>query len=316
MYFSAMDDRKIKLVYLTGTWRSGSTLLCNMLGQIEDFFSVGELRYIWERSMIENRPCGCGIPFRECKVWNKVMDKSLHDVGQIECHYMIHLLQHSTRARYLPWILMPWGKRWLMSYWSKHLHHLESLYSAIQSTTGCRVIIDSSKKPIYGFLLGLMPRIDFYVVHLVRNPCGVMYSAHRKKLNQDTKEPTYMPRHNAIWSALLWSMSNVAVEVLWRRLRGRYLIMHYEDFINEPQVAIQRILAMIGEKCQDLSFLKENTVEFRANHTVSGNPNRFHMGVVKLRQDEEWKMNMRRRDKIIVRILTSFLYKRYKHPLK
>ena len=46
-----------------GSGRSGSTLITTVLGQLDGCFAAGELRYLWQRGMVDNRPCGCGAPF-------------------------------------------------------------------------------------------------------------------------------------------------------------------------------------------------------------------------------------------------------------
>jgi hypothetical protein len=63
-----LSDR-VKVLYIAGSGRSGSTILDNTLGQIDGFFSVGELRYIWERGLIEDRLCGCGERVHQCPFW-------------------------------------------------------------------------------------------------------------------------------------------------------------------------------------------------------------------------------------------------------
>ena len=66
---------KFKVLYVAGSGRSGSTILGNILGGVEGFFSVGELRLIWERGLIRNWLCGCGVSFRECPVWSEVVSE-------------------------------------------------------------------------------------------------------------------------------------------------------------------------------------------------------------------------------------------------
>lgn len=46
---------EVKVLYIAGWGRSGSTILDNVLGQVEGFFSGGELSYLWERGLSENR---------------------------------------------------------------------------------------------------------------------------------------------------------------------------------------------------------------------------------------------------------------------
>jgi hypothetical protein len=63
---SAPKDRKAKVLYFAGLGRRGPTILSRVVGQVEDSFPVGELRLMWDRRLIKNRPCGCGVPFQEC----------------------------------------------------------------------------------------------------------------------------------------------------------------------------------------------------------------------------------------------------------
>lgn len=58
-----MMNEKIKVLYLAGWSRSGSTILSNILGEINGFFSTGEITYIWQRGLIINKLCGCDLPF-------------------------------------------------------------------------------------------------------------------------------------------------------------------------------------------------------------------------------------------------------------
>jgi hypothetical protein len=56
--------RPVRVLYIGGLGRSGSTLLDRMIGQLPGFFSAGEIREVWQQGLRENRPCGCGTPFR------------------------------------------------------------------------------------------------------------------------------------------------------------------------------------------------------------------------------------------------------------
>ncbi|MGB3634443.1 MAG: hypothetical protein WA982_10425, partial [Rubrobacteraceae bacterium] len=71
-----MDNGRTKVLYIVGLGRSGSTILSNSLGQIDGFFSAGEICYIWRQNFIENRLCGCGQPFDKCPVWTQVVKKA------------------------------------------------------------------------------------------------------------------------------------------------------------------------------------------------------------------------------------------------
>jgi hypothetical protein len=307
--FSGND--KIKVLYITGWGRSGSTVLDKILGQLDGFFSVGELRYLWDRGLIENRLCGCGTPFTQCEVWQQILEEAFGGIEKIEAQEMVRL-RESIRTRHTLLGLMPAGKRLLSARTGKYLHVLEKLYRSIQSTTGSRVIVDSSKFPSHGYVLGMIPAIDLHIVHLVRDSRAVSFSWLKKKVSElSANRITYVNQHGPLRSSWLWSTWNMTAETLWRGRAHRYLIVRYEDFIRRPREAVERVLDLVQEKTMQLPFSDEHKVDLEKTHTVAGNPNRFQNGTVNLRLDEEWKEKMKRRHKTMVTMLTWPLLRRY-----
>ena len=310
-----MQYSKIKVLYITGWGRSGSTLLDNILGQIEGFFCAGELRFIWERNFIENRLCGCGVPFLDCEVWRRVLDTAFGSIENINVCEMLYMCQ-KARTRHLPLLLIPQGRQLAGTYLRKYLNNVEKLYRAIHSCTNSRVIVDSSKFPSYGCLLGMIPGIDLYVIQLIRDPRAVAYSwSRRRKVEPDSTNDLYMEQHNPVDSSLLWDSWNTAAEFFWRRSPGRYMALRYEDFIDRPRESVEQILHLLGESSCCLPFVTEREVKLGVNHTVSGNPSRFQTGTVKLRLDEEWMSRMSLANRSLVTLLTWPLLIRYKYPL-
>ena len=64
---------QVRVLYVGGTGRSGSTVVANALGGLDDAVSVGEVRFLWERGIVQNRLCSCGEPFATCPFWNEVL---------------------------------------------------------------------------------------------------------------------------------------------------------------------------------------------------------------------------------------------------
>jgi hypothetical protein len=301
---------KIRVLYIAGSGRSGSTIIGNILGQIDGFFNVGELRYIWDRSMIENRLCGCGTAFLKCGVWKKILQNAYGGVQQVDVQDTIRL-REKARTRHLPLMLLHGGEKQLMPRLGKYWTILENLYRSIQSVTDCRVIVDTSKMPSYAWVLNKIPLIDLYIVHLIRDPRGYAYSWLRKKRQPDRRKHAYMPTRNSLRSSILWNVWNLAIEVLWRNFPDRYMRIRYEDFVREPRKAVKKILKLIHENPVFLPFLDDNKVVLDVNHTTTGNPNRLQTGTVELRPDAEWKEHMRKKDKAIVTFLSWPLLLRY-----
>lgn len=273
---------------------------------------MGEICYVWERNLIENRLCSCGARFRECEVWREVLEKAYGGMDRIDATEMIQNRDSGARTRHVPLMLTPWGEPLLKPRLGKYLDNLEKLYLATQHATGSAVIVDSSKLPSYGYALGMIPAIDLYVVHLIRDPRAVAYSWSRKKL-----EPTgELMRHNTpVRSTLAWDIWNPVIEAFWGGRPERYLRLRYEDFVDKPEESVERIFDMIQEEKPNLPFVAERELELAPTHSVGGNPNRFDTGTVELRPDEEWKRKIKRPDRTAVTALSWPLLLRYGYRL-
>jgi Sulfotransferase family len=306
---------RIKVLYVAGFGRSGSTLLGNVLGQVNGFVSVGEIRNIWLHGLIQNKICGCGVPFNECEMWSPVLDEAFGGASGVNPEKMIQQRERWSRTMHIPLMLAP-PARWLIKQrLTEYLDNMERLYRTVQATTGSRVIVDTSKFPSYGFTVGMVPSVDLYVLHLVREPRAVAYSWLRKKLQPDPETPEYILQDTPARSSLRWAARNLGTEALSRRSKERYLMLRYEDFVAEPRKIIGRVLELVGEETVPIPHVAEHEVELGVNHNIWGNPNRFQTGLVRLRPDDEWYYRMRPQDKALVTSLTLPLLMRYGYPV-
>lgn len=310
-----MNSGGTKVLYVAGLGRSGSTILANSLGQIEGFFSAGELNFIWKHNVLENRLCGCGEPFHECPVWTRVMDEAFGGMDGVDAREMMRLQSLGARTRHIPAMLTRQGEISIRERIGPLLDNTAKLYRAIGVVARSRVIVDSSKEPAYGYAVGMAPGLDLYVLHLVRDSRAAAYSWSKKKPQPDTEDREFMHRHSPAKSAALWDSWNAAAETLWRRTPERYLRLRYEDFVVNPRQSFERILKLIGEEGSELPLASEREVKLGVSHTVSGNPNRFDTGSVELRPDEAWKKMMKPRDRALVTALTLPLLKRYHYAV-
>lgn len=310
-----MNDGRIRVLYIAGVGRSGSTVLNNLLGEIEGFFSAGEFSYIWNRGFAKNRLCSCGAPFAECEVWGEVAERAFGGLGGVDGPWMDRLQKGSTRLRQLPLMLAPQGRRMLESRWGPFRENLAKIYGAITAVTGSRVIVDGSKLPLYGYMLHTMPQVDPYVVHLTRDPRAVAYSWLRQKPKPVVGGLAHMPQRHPASSATEWNVGNRAARTLLGRPAARYLPLRYEDFVERPLESVRRVLDLVGEGDAPLPFISGRRVEFGVNHNVGGNPTRFRTGAVELRPDREWTLKMRPRDRRTVTALTAPFLRDYGYPL-
>lgn len=309
----AAAQTPIKVLYIVGWGRSGSTILDNVLGQLDGFFSTGEMHYLWDHIQ-EKRPCGCGISIDECPVWSKVSaavlgDRERHGVSIPD---ILEWQQQVMRLRHTPRLLRTDGAN-LPSPLNSYVSLMSSLYPEIGRVTNSRVVIDSTKRPPDAALLRLIPNIDAYVLHLVRDPRAVAYSWQRRK--QQLDRPTDMDRYGTFASSVNWLLWNAAAEWIRRHMdRSRSLLLRYEDFISSPQTWIQRIVDLAGESVEQLP-VEGSVASLDKNHSVAGNPRRFDTGRVELRRDDEWRGKQSLASRSLATAISLPLLPRYRYPL-
>lgn len=320
---------------ITGWGRSGSTLLDNMLGTLPSFVSTGELHYLWQRGLLEGHRCACGSVVRECSLWSAVLAAPLTSgaphpaflgrgaaklwptssparLGDLDPAAIGHLQSRAVRTRHTAGLLLQRRDGVLPRSLKSYVAVLASLYAAIRDATGVQVIVDSSKRPSDAAVLRLVPGIDPYIVHLVRDPRAVAYSWARHKPELGTVEMSYMPRFGPVKSTAIWTGLNLGAESLRLRFPSRRLMrVRYEDLVDHPGTVVGGICRMVGVPASEAAFGDPRNVFVAANHAVGGNPSRFTHGTVRLSEDDQWRRSMRRSDWAAATALAAPLLARY-----
>ncbi len=296
-----------RVLYIAGTGRSGSTVITQLLGEIEGIIPVGELRYVWERGFQQNQLCGCGVPFRSCDFWSRVATSAFGGIDKRVAAEVMQISNSLDRIRFTPQLLVrslrgAAFQRQLVLYDSL----VGTLYGAILAVSGGSMVVDSSKDPSYAFLLRSLPSLDVAILHLVRDPRAVAYSWSRKRIRPEVHWKTqYMQRRSALRSALLWDEYNLILEILGQ-LHSTFSRIRYEDFVSDPSTVIASLVAFAGARDGRICDPGSEFV-----HSVSGNPSRFQSQRPVIRADVEWRNHMRPSDRRVVTTLTAPLLFRY-----
>lgn len=300
-----------------GSSRCGSTILGNILGELEGFVSVGEVRHLWDR-VLGNRLCGCGALLSECELWSEVLGTLKSPEGRVIEPREVIEWQRATLRWHHTWRILR-----MSGLASKHpkllaySHVIGEIYRSVADLTGAQVIVDGTKHPPNGALLRLLPGIEAYFVHLVRDGRAVAHSRAKPKLNPDGDPPTELPGGYPFTSMVLWDGMNVASGAVCRRHgKEMSLLVRYEDFIANPVGAVSKITSLIDERPKSTPFIDEHTVSLGRHHTVSGNPSRFEVGVVGLRKDNRWLAEMPARNRLLTSIMGLPLLLRYGYPIR
>jgi hypothetical protein len=297
----------LKVLYVAGWGRSGTTILDNIIGSYESVFSVGELYYLWRRGLSQGRRCGCGERLTICPLWRDVVRVAYH--GQPpETRRTTEIQRQVIRVR-------DTRRLWrapLRGDAAAYRDEIARLYHAIAEVTGAQLIVDSSKTPPGAAVLATVPDVEAYLLHMVRDPRAVAYSWTRPKIQPDRAVPRQMTGHSPAASSMSWVTWNLLTEEMARsRYPGRSRQVRYEDFVADPRVTVESILDFCGMPAIGTPFRGQTTVELAPNHTVSGNPGRFRTGAVALRDDDAWRAQQPVRDRMISTAVSLPLLRRY-----
>ena len=311
-----LDAGRVRVLYVAGTGRSGSTLVSNLLGSARGMVSLGELRYLWERGLDERSVCGCGRPVPECPFWQDVLARAYPDqapdvaaVKRADAE-LLRLRSYRSLRRIARDGLHTNATA------TAYAAELTTVYRAISAATGGDVIIDSSNLPGYGLLLSRIEGIEVSVLHLVRDPRGVAYSWSRTRIREDRGTgDARMGREGVIKSSVLWDIWNRATENIWGGDPQRYVRVRYEDVVADPPVALDPVMRLYGMSGTSVPARHGEHVEMAVCHTVAGNPIRTIAGQVRLAADDEWRSALPVAKRAIVTAMTEPTLGRYGYPI-
>ncbi len=277
----------MKVLYIGGTGRTGSTLLDRILGSAPGWFSGGELAFLWRHGLVAGGLCACGSELRVCEVWAPVLDAIGRD-APIDAQRMVDL-RRNFWSIHLPLMAVPGETKRRLDSLEEFPEVVERLYNAVGDVTGCRVFVDSSKEPHYSMILRERTDLDIRFLHLVRDPRAIGQSWSRRRSETGHRDAVEMERRGPLKVMGYFNVSNLAAERFWRDEPGRYLRVRYEDFVENPQKWLAVIANFMGEDLDLTGVLDGKMFTPGPTHTVWGNPNRFDAEPRPIRSDDAWK---------------------------
>jgi hypothetical protein len=298
--------------FIGATGRSGTTLVGRVLGTAETVCSVGELYWIWQFGVLQNRPCGCGRPFGACPFWTDVGDKAFGGWSSVDAIGLNQVRKELFRLKAAPrlWRRGADAHPRLPEY----LTTMSALYAAIADVSGRRIVLDNSKQVSAALIALATPGVDVRLIHLVRSPYGVAYSWTKQVARWDLAG-TMMRTRSPAKTALHWSIDNVALEAIGRRRTPRQLV-RYDDFVSDAASSTAQMLGFLDPSPDDgapldLSFVGRDWADLGVEHSVWGNPIRGNAGRQSIRSDEGWRTGLSAWDRRVVTGLTAPVVRRY-----
>lgn len=187
--------------------------------------------------------------------------------------------------------------------------HERLTLALLERVSSGHIMVESSKTPWNS--LAAPSRLhrklgaDFQLLHIVRDPRAVSWSA-IKKAGRKGKHPLMALRAGV--AALSWSLSNLACTLFGRMHPDCYTQIRYEDLAQGPSAVMQ---VMFAKVLPGVTWRPE-AIGAGANY---GNRMRSKtLTLAEIREEAGWKSDMPPASRGLVAALTFPLRKSYGHP--
>jgi hypothetical protein len=286
---------QMPFVSLVSTAFSGSTLLALLMDAHPNVASIGELGNaigaLFQSGRIERYLCSCGARIEHCSFWETVqrrcarqgIELDLHDfgtefdsgLGDRVDRILFDALGNLGPAqvllrRFLQ--LAPGYRRRI----ERTAHRNLVIAQAVCDATGKSTFFDASKKVGRAALLQRCSDMNFKMVHLVRDPRGVLNSYRKHRGDQAWQRAA---RHwRKVHLAALHLRSGLAQDA--------YLLVRYEDVCVHPAETLSEVCRFLDIEAVDLV----GAAKSRQHHLI-GNQMRLR-AFTGLRLDEDWRRDL------------------------
>lgn len=292
----------MRLVYVAGWMRSGTTLLGRLLGDQQGFFNAGEVHGLW-RAIARDYTCACGTRVRTCPVWAPSIADTMKDLEVSRPSLLADRLdQVQTRA-----IRMRYLRRELAgNFTSRGVAHEEfemlriatrTLLGHAMRETAAEFLVDTSKLASFLAYETLEIADQVHAIHLVRDPRGVALSE-VTSLRAGAVNPESPSGRGLVASLVAWSYANLSAYVAARRLDIPYRRIDYETLVQSRSTTMDGIGGWLGRYFRD-------EPDSRSGHCAMGNPSRFLPLDDHLRVDDRWRSELAPSEQLLVRAITA-----------
>ncbi|HKH87840.1 MAG TPA: sulfotransferase [Acidimicrobiales bacterium] len=290
----------MKVVYVAGSMRSGTTLMAGLLGSYAGALTVGEINNLWFVAPTGQK-CSCGEASDECDVWGPVLAHFEGGRTPVEYHKLRKQVERQRRLRELVSLRHRRESEWPTDV-SEYVAMLRDVVASIEKTTGASTIVDSSKTAPGLALMRLAVGDQISVLHLLRDPRGVAYSEHRHVHATDeltSRPPLVRPLFR---SAMDWDTGNLECWLVGR-VCAVYHRVWYEDLCSDPRGVLNSVGEALGLGSYPLGGTGDELV-LSAGHVLSGNPSRVGPQSRRITADDAWRQGLSPPEALAVALLT------------
>lgn len=300
----------VRVVFVTGWMRSGTTLLGELIGACPGSLTVGELTHIW-RAFDREDPCSCGAPVAECRIWGVVAGEVLarHGIGTgpnattsyQEFHQLVFRIMTIWRVPGLRRLRADRPERFPADV-ARLVEVMRTVFEIVGRASGDARIVETSKSPAALLTFRLLPELQIRPVHIARDPRAVALSESRSR-KWDGVSDILVPRGRSVLrSAVYWSVFVPLCHLIGRGQPG-YRFLRYEQLAAHPEPTITALAAQLG--LTPPTFLEPGVVQLAESHLIAGNPSRFGGKARRISVDERWRTGLSRSERWLVTVVTA-----------
>ncbi|WP_334144241.1 sulfotransferase [Rhabdothermincola sp.] len=289
-----MAARTPTLVHVIGTPRGGTHIVGRVIGALPGALYGGELTSLW-RSLRRDPDlrCACGDRTRACPVWADATDLAPAELDRL------FALQRQVAPSDRSWRRARAVLRRLdagdepTDAEARYLRRLESRVQVLARANDARLVVDVSKNPTDAVLTSLAGTIDTLVVHVVRDPRGVVNSVRRRgKAGPGTDARV----------ALAWLAQHTTVARIGDAIGPRYVPVSYEAFCADPETALAPVLDQLALAGSDFPDTASPDCPVFFHNPAPGVPG-GRQGI-QVRLDDRWRRELPAASRLLVRSLT------------
>ena len=292
----------MKIVYVMGYGRSGSTLLDIMLGDNDNVITTGALsNYIlWAD---QNLNCACGQSVRSCDFWGNV----IKDINFSNNDISLLMTMDSINSFFI-------FKN--KNYIDRYCQLTRTLFHSILYRSKKSTIIDSSKTARDSIFRPLMLskycNFDLRPIFLVRDPRGVVFSAMNKhgSPEREKKDLTFT---RFLRTLISWNFTNFMTIIISKFFLRKFLFIKYEDLCANPINTLLRIKDFANIDVDNVINKINHGDSINIGHNLGGNRLRFSKKIDKIKLDNSWEVDMPILYRSIVKVVSYPLMKYFRY---
>jgi Sulfotransferase family len=327
-------EAPVKVLYILGAGRSGSTILDIVVGNHPDLQSTGELANLvrtgWvggdtlggiERRRLRIPICTCGKrldipeiedPAEACPFWSSVRREWVRRVGPRDDIESYPALQDEFE-KFTRWPRLLRERLRPSPRFQSYARLTRAFFESIRAVSGKPVIVDSTKAPSRAFALSMVPGIDLRVAHLVRDARGVM-SSRRKTLRKDVEAGIeWTQESRPIWeTAVVWVLFNLISEWVCVQVGAdRAVRLRHEDLYEDTGGELDKIGLLTESDLRGVAAAASSGKTMQVGHNIGGNRMRKSESVTLKPDPQEWRSALSASEQRLSWALMGWLMRRY-----